>query len=223
MPQNESDIDRLTHVSASIRRAARDAGRNPVEVELVCVSKTIDSGRIQRLLEAGHRLFGENRVQEAAEKWPGLREKFPDLVLHLIGPLQTNKTRDAVRLFDVIETVDRPKLAKELATEIARSSKKPRLLVQVNIGQEQQKAGVMPAEADAFIKYCREDLNLSIDGLMCIPPVDQLASPYFAQLATIAARNDLRKLSMGMTSDFEQGIKLGATEVRVGSAIFGSR
>jgi len=223
MSAPETDLDRLVHVQARLRRAARDAGRNPSEITLVCVSKTISAERIAHLLEVGCRHFGENRVQEAAEKWPELRAAYPDLTLRLIGPLQTNKVRDAIRLFDVIETVDRPKLAVELASQMVREGKRPKLMVQVNIGEEPQKAGVMPAEADAFIRYCRDDLKLQIKGLMCIPPVDQLASPYFAQLGRIAARNGLQRLSMGMTSDFEQAIKLGATEVRVGSAIFGSR
>jgi pyridoxal phosphate enzyme (YggS family) len=223
MSTQETDLDRLAEVQSRIRRAARDAGRNPAEVGLVCVSKTIGADRIQPLLTAGCRQFGENRVQEAAEKWPALRAAFPDLILRLIGPLQTNKVRDAVRLFDVIESLDRPKLAAEIAAQAVREGKRPRLLVQVNIGEESQKAGVMPADADGFIRHCRDDLGLSIEGLMCIPPVDHLASPYFAQLAAIAARNGLKHLSMGMTSDFEQAIKLGATEVRVGSAIFGAR
>lgn len=223
MSTPETDLDRLAQVQARIRRAARDVGRNPTEIDLVCVTKTVAAERIVPLLEAGCRQFGENRVQEAAQKWPQLRAAFPDLNLRLIGPLQTNKTREAIRLFDVIETVDRPKLAAELATQIAREGKRPRLFVQVNIGEEAQKAGVLPAEADAFIRYCQEDVGLEVEGLMCIPPADQLASPYFAQLAAIAARNGLGKLSMGMTSDFEQAIKLGATEVRVGSALFGAR
>lgn len=223
MSTQETDLDRLAEVQSRIRRAARDAGRNPAEVGLVCVSKTIGADRIQPLLTAGCRQFGENRVQEAAEKWPALRAAFPDLILRLIGPLQTNKVRDAVRLFDVIKSLDRPKLATEIAAQAVREGKRPRLLVQVNIGEESQKAGVMPADADGFIRHCRDDLGLSIEGLMCIPPVDHLASPYFAQLAAIAARNGLKHLSMGMTSDFEQAIKLGATEVRVGSAIFGAR
>ena len=223
MSAPETDLDRLVHVQARLRRAARDAGRNPSEITLVCVSKTIPAERIVHLLAAGSRHFGENRVQEAADKWPDLRAAYPDLTLRLIGPLQTNKVRDAIRLFDVIETVDRPKLAAELASQMAREGKTPKLMVQVNIGEEPQKAGVMPAEADAFIQYCRDDLRLQIEGLMCIPPVDQLASPFFMQLGRIAARNGLQRLSMGMTSDFEQAIKLGATEVRVGSAIFGRR
>ena len=223
MTTSETDLDRLEHVRARIRRAARDAGRNPTKIELVCVTKTISATRIEPLLHAGCRQFGENRVQEAMEKWLPLRAAFPDLTLRLIGPLQTNKVRDAVRLFDVIETVDRPKLAAEIATQATREGKSPRLLVQVNIGEEPQKAGVLPDEADAFLRVCRNEFGLAIEGLMCIPPVDQLASPYFAKLVTIALRNGLSKLSMGMTSDFEQAIKLGATEVRVGSAIFGAR
>lgn len=223
MTTPETDLDRLEHVQARIRRAARDAGRNPAEIELVCVTKTIPATRIEPLLHSGRRQFGENRVQEAMEKWPSLRAAFPDLTLRLIGPLQTNKVRDAMRLFDVIETVDRPKLAAEIAAQAAREGKSPRLLVQVNIGEEPQKAGVLPGEADAFLRACRQEFGLAIEGLMCIPPVDQLASPYFAKLAAIAARNGLSRLSMGMTSDFEQAIKLGATEVRVGSAIFGAR
>lgn len=223
MTNPETDLDRLAQVQARIRRAARDVGRNPADIELVCVTKTIGAERIAPLLAAGRRQFGENRVQEAAQKYPALREACPDLTLRLIGPLQTNKAREAVRLFDVIETVDRPKLAVELASQMDKEAKRPRLLVQVNIGEEPQKAGVSPNEADAFIRYCRVDTGLEIEGLMCIPPADQLASPYFAQLASIASRNGLKKLSMGMTSDFEQAIKLGATEVRVGSAIFGSR
>lgn len=219
----ETDLDRLAHVQAAIRRAAREVDRDPSEINLVCVTKTISADRIEALLEAGCREFGENRVQEAAQKYPALREAYPDLTLRLIGPLQTNKAREAVRLFDVIETVDRPKLAAELAAAMEREGRRPRLLVQVNIGEEPQKAGVLPAEADGFIAHCRSSVGLEIEGLMCIPPADQLASPYFALLARIAARNGLEKLSMGMTSDFEQAIKMGSTEVRVGSAIFGSR
>lgn len=223
MMNPETDLDRLAQVQARIRRAARDVGRKPAEIELVCVTKTVAGERIEPLLAAGCRQFGENRVQEAAQKFPRLRELCPDLTLRLIGPLQTNKVREAIRLFDVIETVDRPKLVAELASQMEKEGKRPRLLVQVNMGEEPQKAGVLPSEADAFIRHCRADAGLEIEGLMCIPPADQLASPYFAQLAQIAVRNGLQKLSMGMTSDFEQAIKLGATEVRVGSAIFGGR
>ena len=223
MSTPETDLERLAHVQACIRRAARDVDRDPADVNLVCVTKTISADRIETILAAGCRQFGENRVQEAAQKYPALRDGYPDLTLRLIGPLQTNKAREAVRLFDVIETVDRPKLAAELVSAMAKEGRRPRLFVQVNIGEEPQKAGVLPADSDAFIAYCRSELGLEIDGLMCIPPADQLASPYFAQLARIAARNGLAELSMGMTSDFELAIKLGATEVRVGSGIFGGR
>lgn len=221
--ENGSDITRYHEVQERIRQAALDCGRDPAAIRLVCVSKTVGQDRVAAIISAGGRLFGENRVQEALAKWPELREGAPGLELRLIGPLQTNKIRDAFRIFDAIETVDRPKLATEIAREAARTGKSPRLLIQVNIGEEPQKAGVMPRDADDFIRFCKEDLGLGIEGLMCIPPVDRQASPYFALLAKIAARNDLEKLSMGMTSDFELAIQLGATEVRVGSAIFGNR
>jgi pyridoxal phosphate enzyme (YggS family) len=192
-------------------------------VHLVCVSKTYGADAIEPVLAAGQRVFGENRVQEARDKWPALRERYPDIELHLIGPLQTNKVREALALFDVIETVDRPSLAEALAKEIARQGHAPRLLVQVNTGEEEQKAGVAPGEADAFIAACRERHGLAIEGLMCIPPADQPPSPHFALLAKIAARNGLATLSMGMSADYEQAIMLGATHVRIGSAIFGAR
>jgi PLP dependent protein len=223
MIAEETDLDRLAHVQRRIARAARDCGRDPAAINLVCVTKTIPADRIEALLGADCRHFGENRVQEAAGKWPGLRERRPDVMLHLIGPLQTNKVKEAMRLFDVIETLDRPKLAREIASEIQKTGRAPELYVQVNIGEESQKAGVAPGEADAFIRECRDELGLRVAGLMCIPPVDRQASPYFALLAAIAARNGVSKLSMGMTSDFELAIQLGATEVRVGSAIFGAR
>ena len=223
MTDDKTDLDRLADVQMRIARAARDCGRDPASVALVCVTKTIAAERIAPVIGRGCRDFGENRVQEATQKWPGLRDLAPDLSLRLIGPLQTNKVREAVKLFDVIETVDRAKLAVEIAREIERSGKTPRLNIQVNIGMEAQKAGVLPADADELIRHCRQDLGLTIDGLMCIPPVDQQASPYFALLAKIARRNGISRLSMGMTSDFELAIQLGATEVRVGSAIFGSR
>lgn len=217
------EIQRLEDIEGAISRAAEQAGRDSSDVRLICVTKTIDKNRIEPLLEAGRRDFGENRVQEAAAKWPGLRERFPDVRLSLIGPLQTNKVRDAIRLFDTIETVDRPKLAEALAKEMTRAARSPELFIQVNIGEEPQKAGVWPAEADAFIRQCREDYGLKISGLMCIPPADQPPSPYFALLAKIAKRNAISRLSMGMSSDFEAAIQLGATEVRIGSAIFGAR
>ncbi|RYB07751.1 YggS family pyridoxal phosphate-dependent enzyme [Lichenibacterium ramalinae] len=214
---------RLAGVAARVARAATDVGRAPGSVALVAVSKTHDAEIIAPALEAGHRVFGENRVQESKAKWPALRARFPDVELHLIGPLQSNKAREAVELFDVIETVDRPKIAEALAAEIARAGKPVRLFVEVNTGAEPQKAGILPAEADGFVRHCREALGLDVAGLMCIPPADEQASPHFALLAKIAARNGLPGLSMGMSSDFELGIQLGATHVRVGTAIFGAR
>jgi hypothetical protein len=216
-------VTRLAEVRERITRAARDAGRDPKDVALVCVSKTFPAADIEPVLAAGQRLFGENRVQEALEKWPNLKADCPDLELHLIGPLQSNKTHDAVSLFDVIETIDRDKIAKAIADEIQKSGRHPRLLVQVNTGAEPQKAGVHPQEADAFLATCRKTYGLEIAGLMCIPPANDQASPHFALLKTIATRNGLKILSMGMSSDFELAIQLGATHVRVGSAIFGAR
>ncbi len=221
--EDSNDTTRFLAVQARVRQAALDCGRDPAGVQLVCVSKTVDRARIAEIILAGGRRFGENRVQEALAKWPELRAMTPNVELRLIGPLQTNKVRDAFRIFDAIETIDRPKLATEIAREIERTGKRPGIFIQVNIGEEPQKAGVTPGEADAFVQFCRRDLGLTIDGLMCIPPVDQQASPYFALLAKLAARNGLSRLSMGMTSDFELAIQLGATEVRVGSAIFGAR
>ncbi len=223
MKKSPTALDGLHEVREAIARAARDAGRKPEDVTLVCVSKTFPAADIEPLLQAGERIFGENRVQEAAEKWPPLREAYPGLQLHLIGPLQSNKAHEAVKLFDVIETVDRDKIARTLADEIQKAGRHPRLYVQVNTGAEPQKAGVLPQEADAFIARCRETYGLDIAGLMCIPPVDDQASPHFAMLNQIAARNGLKELSMGMSADFELAIQLGATHVRVGSAIFGAR
>ena len=216
-------IDRLDATRSAIARAAQDCDRDPAAVTLVCVTKTFPAEDVVPLLEAGHRVYGENRVQEAMGKWPSLRERFPDIELHLIGPLQSNKTREAVETFDVIQSVDREKIAKALAEEIARSGKHPRLFVQVNTGAEPQKAGILPQDADAFLVFCRESCGLTIEGLMCVPPVDEQASPHFALLADIAARNGLHQLSMGMSSDYELAIQLGATYVRVGSAIMGAR
>ncbi len=213
----------LAEVQAAIRRAEADYGREPGSVRLVAVSKTIPAEGIVPALEAGQRLFGENYVQESAGKWPALRERFPDVELHLIGPLQSNKAREAVALFDVIHSLDRPSLAAALAKEIGRAGKSPRLLVQVNTGEEPQKGGVLPGEADAFIKACRETYGLPVEGLMCIPPAEDLPSPHFAFLAKMAARNGLKTLSMGMSADFDPAIQLGATHVRVGTAIFGAR
>lgn len=220
-----SVADRLAQVRGRIEQACRDAGRDAAEVALVAVSKTFEPEHILPALEAGQRLFGENRVQEAKAKWPALRERFEGVELHLIGPLQTNKVREALGLFDVIHTLDRESLAAALAREIARLDGRPapRLLVQVNTGEEPQKAGIAPMEADAFINSCRDVHGLVIDGLMCIPPADEPAAAHFALLATIARRNGLKTLSMGMSGDFETAITLGATHVRVGSAIFGVR
>ena len=216
-------IDRLDATRSAIARAAQDCDRDPAAVTLVCVTKTFPAEDVVPLLEAGHRVYGENRVQEAMGKWPSLRERFPDIELHLIGPLQSNKTCEAIETFDVIQSVDREKIAKALAEEIARSGKHPRLFVQVNTGAEPQKAGILPQDADAFLAFCRESCGLTIEGLMCVPPVDEQASPHFALLADIAARNGLQHLSMGMSSDYELAIQLGATYVRVGSAIMGAR
>ena len=215
--------DRLTVVRGRIAAAARAVGRNAADVTLVAVSKTHDAGAISAAIAAGQRVFGENRVQEAQAKYPALKAAHPDLVLHLIGPLQTNKAKEAVALFDVIETVDRPKLADALAREMERTGRRPRCFIQVNTGEEPQKAGVLPAAADAFIAECRERWRLPVVGLMCIPPLDQEPSPHFALLREIARRHELPELSMGMSADYEIAIRLGATHVRVGTAIFGER
>jgi pyridoxal phosphate enzyme (YggS family) len=216
-------VTRLAATRSAIARAARDVAREPDAVTLVAVSKTMPEEAILPALEAGQRVFGENYVQEAKAKWPALRERFPEVELHMIGPLQSNKAREAVALFDVIQSLDRESLAKELAREIARSDKAPRLFVQVNTGDEAQKGGVSPAGVDAFLKTCRIDHGLVIEGLMCIPPAEDQPSPHFALLAKIAERNGLSGLSMGMSADYEAAIQLGATHVRVGSAIFGAR
>ena len=218
-----SVVERWTNVREAIARAARDCGRDPAGVRLVCVTKTFSDAEVTPLLEAGERVFGENRVQEARAKWPHLRARHPDVELHLIGPLQSNKAKEAVETFDVIESVDREKIAAALAAEMARQNRRPKLLIQVNTGEEPQKAGVSPRDADAFIRLCRERHGLAIEGLMCVPSAGEQASPHFALLADIARRNGLSILSMGMSSDFEQAIQLGATHVRVGSAIMGDR
>ena len=213
----------LAAVRERIAAAARTAGRAPESVTLVAVSKTHSAASVRVALMAGHRVFGENRVQEAQGKYPQLREEFPDLLLHLIGPLQTNKVRDAVALFDVIESVDRPRLAQALGREMEHSGRRPPCLIEVNTGEEPQKAGIMPADADAFILECREQLGLPIIGLMCVPPLDEEPAPHFALLREIARRNGLEILSMGMSADFEKAIRFGATHVRIGTAIFGAR
>jgi hypothetical protein len=214
---------RLSEVGAEIDAAARKAKRDPETVKLVAVTKTVSAQIIEEANAAGQSRFGENRVQEAKGKWPALKARHPDLELHLIGPLQSNKVDEAVALFDVIETVDRPKIARVLAEEMARQGKRPRLFVQINTGEEVQKAGIAPQDADQFVTQCRDEFGLTIDGLMCIPPFDEEPSPHFALLAKIAKRLGLKELSMGMSGDFAKAILFGATYVRVGTAIFGER
>lgn len=225
-PADVPDFDSahgLKTVQDQIARAAEQAERDAKAVQLVAVSKVHGPERIRPVLGAGQRVFGENRVQEAAGKWPELRQDYPDLTLHLIGPLQTNKIKQAVDVFDVIETVDREKLARGLAKEFARVGKQLPVFIQINTGEEPQKAGISPKDADAFIALCRDELGLEVRGLMCIPPADEEPSLHFALLAKIAARNGLDQLSMGMSGDFETAIAFGATHVRVGTAIFGAR
>lgn len=212
----------LDTIRARIAEAERDAGRPEGSVRLVAVSKKQPNERVAAVLEEGHRCFGENRVQEAAGKWPEFRERFDGIDLHLVGPLQTNKARQVFGLFQAIHSVDRPKLAKTLARLAQEEGHCPELFIQVNTGEEEQKAGILPGDADAFIEECRA-LDLPVQGLMCIPPVEEEASLHFALLAKIAERNGLRGLSMGMSGDFEKAISFGATHVRVGSAIFGER
>jgi pyridoxal phosphate enzyme (YggS family) len=213
----------LADVRARIAAAARDAGRDPASVHLIAVSKTFGAEAIQPVLDAGQRRFGENRVQEAKAKWPDLRPRYPDLELHLIGPLQSNKAREAVELFDAIHTVDRPKIARAIADEQTRQGKRLKLFIEVNTGEEPQKAGIPPKETAAFLAHCRDDLGLAIAGLMCIPPVEEEPAVHFAFLAKLARDLGLPELSMGMSSDYETAVAFGATSVRVGSAIFGSR
>ncbi len=227
-PENPSSITRslpsaLASVENEILRACNEARRDRASVTLIAVSKTFDAEAIVPVIQVGQRVFGENRVQEAKAKWPGLISAYPDVNLHLIGPLQSNKAKEAVALFDAIHSVDRPSICEALAKEIVSQKRRPELFVQLNTGEEPQKAGVAPAEADAFIVSCREKYGLQISGLMCIPPVDQAPAPHFALTAKIAARNGLTKLSMGMSADFAIAIQFGATHVRVGTAIFGTR
>ncbi len=212
----------LTDIQARIRAAEEKAGRPEGAVSLIAISKVQPLDRVEAVLEAGHRVFGENKVQEAEGKWPALRERFGPVELHLVGPLQTNKVKPAMALFDAIHALDREKLARKIATEAQAQGACPDLFIQVNTGVEEQKSGVLPGEADAFVATCRE-MDLPVRGLMCIPPVDEEPSLHFALLAKIAARNGLLGLSMGMSGDFERAIALGATHVRVGSAIFGER
>jgi pyridoxal phosphate enzyme (YggS family) len=213
----------LAAVTQRVRHAAEEAGRHPVNVTLIAVTKTFDAATIEPALLAAHRDFGENRVQEAQRKWPALRARFPDLRVHLIGPLQTNKVRDAVELFDAIHSLDRDKLAAALAKEMARQSRRPKLFVQVNTGEEPQKAGIMPHEAADFVRRCREEHGLAIEGFMCIPPFEGDPAPHFEMLRRLAEELELKSLSMGMSADYETAIRHGATHVRVGSAIFGER
>ncbi len=219
----ESAVARLETTKIAIARVASDCDRDPAGVTLIAVSKTFPADDIIPLLNIGQRVFGENYVQETKAKWPALRLLYPDLDLHMIGPVQSNKAGEAVALFDAIHTVDRDSLAAALAKEIRRQNRKPRLLVQVNTGAEPQKGGVLPVETTAFVMRCREVHGLEISGLMCIPPFDQTPSPHFALLKQLALQLDLPQLSMGMSADFGAAIQLGATHVRVGSAIFGSR
>ncbi|WP_196260306.1 YggS family pyridoxal phosphate-dependent enzyme [Pelagibacterium limicola] len=224
MPQStpESAAERLAAINDRIARAARriGAGKAP---DLVAVSKTFDPEAIVPLLEVGHRVFGENRVQEAQVKWPALKAQYPDIMLHFIGPLQTNKARDAVALFDCIESVDREKLARVLSEEMQRQGRRLPCFVQVNIGAEPQKAGIAVAETKDFVARCRTVHGLEVVGLMCIPPAELPAGPFFAQLAALAEQAGVQKLSMGMSADFETAVLMGATQVRVGSALFGER
>ena len=221
---NSSDsVTRLAEVRMQIARACRDAGRQPESVTLIAVSKTFAAAAIDPVIAAGQRVFGENRVQETKAKWPALQGAHPGIALHLIGPLQSNKTREAVALFDAIHSVDRDSLCETLAKEMARQGRAPLLFVEINTGGEPQKAGVLPQDADGFLQRCRDTHGLTVSGLMCIPPFDEPPGPHFALTAKIAMRNGLKLLSMGMSADFATAIQLGATHVRVGSAIFGER
>ena len=227
-PENASPITRplpnaLAAVEDEIARACQEARRDRSSVTLIAVSKTFDADAITPVIQAGARVFGENRVQEAKAKWPGLMSAYSGLSLHLIGPLQSNKAKEAVALFDAIHSVDRPSICEALAKEVVSQKRRPELFVQINIGEEPQKAGVAPGDADAFIANCRENYGLAISGLMCIPPVDDAPAPHFALTAKIAARNGLKNLSMGMSADFAIAIQFGATHVRIGLAIFGKR
>ncbi|MBL4692613.1 MAG: YggS family pyridoxal phosphate-dependent enzyme [Magnetovibrio sp.] len=219
-----SDVEnRLLVVQNQVALACERANRDKNGVTLVAVSKFHDAERISVTLELGHRVFGENRVQEAQDKWPDLRQAYPDINLHLIGPLQTNKVKSAVALFDVIESVDREKLARALAKEFTATQRHLPVYIQVNTGDEPQKAGILPKDADTFISLCQDELGLDVQGLMCIPPAQEEPALHFALLSKIAKRNGLKNLSMGMSGDFETAIDLGATHIRVGTAIFGQR
>lgn len=216
-------VSRLIAAQARLKAACEEAGRTGELVEIIAATKGVTPERIVPLLAHGRRRFGENRVQEASAKWPGLREAFGGVELHLIGPLQSNKAREAVSLFDVIETIDRPKIASAIAEEIARQSRAPKLLVQVNLGEEPQKSGVPPREADGFIRQCQEEFGLMISGVMGVPPASEPPAPYFSLLHAIAARSRLPIISMGMSADYDLAAQLGATHVRLGTALFGER
>ena len=227
-PCNASDtsdlvMGGLAEIQARVAKAATAANRDPSDIALIAVSKVQPIARVEAVLAEGHRIFGENRVQEAAGKWPGFREKYDGIDLHLIGPLQTNKVRQALGIFDAIHSVDRDKLARKLADGFAETGRPLPCFLQINTGEEPQKAGCLPADADDFISVCRDDYDLPVQGLMCIPPVDEQAVLHFALLKKIADRNGLAGLSMGMSADFESAINFGATHIRVGSAVFGAR
>ena len=214
---------RIEAIRGGIDRTARAVDRDPSGIALIAISKKQPDARVQAALDAGQRVFGENRVQEAQQRWADRRARLPDLELHLVGALQSNKAADAVELFDAIHSVDRESVAKALSKEIAKQGRRPALFVQINTGEEPQKAGIAPGDADAFIAWCRGELDLPVVGAMCLPPVDEEPAPHFALLAKIAQRNSLPKLSMGMSGDYETAVQLGATHVRVGSALFGAR
>jgi pyridoxal phosphate enzyme (YggS family) len=223
MQKHEPAGENLARIHERIERAAVGAGRSASDIKLIAVSKTVEADAIIAAIEAGQMGFGENRVQEARAKWPGLRERYPGVALHLIGPLQSNKAKDAVALFDVIHTIDRPTIARGVAAEMAAQGRSVTLFVQVNTGNEPQKAGIAPEETDAFVRQCREEFGLDIAGLMCIPPIDEPPEPHFRRLAELASKLGLHDVSMGMSADFESAIECGATHIRVGSAIFGER
>ena len=223
-PMELSDIaEAFTQTEKKINRAANDCNRSKEQITLIAVSKQQQEDRIEASLAIGHRAFGENRVQEAQKRWANRKYDYPDLCLHLIGPLQSNKTADAVRLFDVIHTIDRPKIALAVAKEVAQQNKNMQCFIQVNTGDEPQKAGISPSDLSGFVDFCQKEACLPITGLMCIPPIDEEAAIHFGFLNTLASRNKLTGLSMGMSGDYEEAIRFGATHIRVGSALFGSR
>ena len=218
-----STADGLPAVKREIERACADANRDPSSVTLIAVAKTFNAEAIEPVIAAGQKVFGENRVQEAKAKWPALKERHAGIELHMIGPLQSNKVKEALALFDAIHSVDRPSLCEALSREVSKSGRQPQLFVEINTGAEPQKAGVLPQDADGFLAACRDRYGLRIDGLMCIPPFDEAPAPHFALTAKIAARNGLKLLSMGMSADYPAAIAMGATHIRVGTAIFGKR